>query len=32
MLTTSIVGIGAEYFDGLGIYGGKVRLASVERA
>ena len=32
MLTTPVVGIGAECLDGLCIHGGKVRMASVERA
>jgi hypothetical protein len=32
MLTTPVVGIGAEYLNGLCIHGGKVRMASVERA
>src|SRR5262245_49283223 len=32
MLTTPVVGIGAECFGGLCIYGGKVRMASMERA
>jgi hypothetical protein len=32
MLTTPVVGISAECLDGLCVYGGKVRMASVERA
>ena len=32
MMTTPVVGISAEYCDGLYIYGGKIRMALVERA